>query len=453
MTYTPGIEQRGAARDPQTLADIDKPQGLKSAPRIANPDYPHLGFNPAPGSTDTVRDLYGKLASCAKVLEETHDLVTKLMDGSHWKGDAAVAFREELDGGPLPLNLKNAAHSIRKAARQLDRWEGELDDFQRRAKRLESDAKDAQADLDAAKGRAEKAKDDQSGKGARHNDARHNDARDNPTHVNSAIDEAQAELDKTMSKAKRLAEEHEEKARYRAGKIRDATKKLAPREPGWLDEALDWLDENLADVLSWTAAAIGIAALFVATGGTAAVVLLLVGATLSAEAMAKRLSDPEVRASLWDGVRHGELDADFWSNAVGVAADGLGALPGVGAVAKGAPSLLRGVGEAGEVLTLGQRLAGAGGKTMAAAKEFADVKNPFTDWVVGKAPQLTRTVEVGEKTAPWAGMATASYGLATKMHDSLESDTGEVIGTSVDGAFLGPVDVAETVDLARRVFR
>jgi hypothetical protein len=447
VTYTPGIERQGAP-DPRTVSDLDKPQGLKSAPRIANPDYPHLGFDPVPGSTDTVRDLYGKLANCAKVLEETHDLVTKLMDGSYWKGDAAVAFREELDGGPLPLNLKNAAHSIRKAARQLDRWEGELDDFQRRAKRLESDAKDAQANLDAAKGRAGKAKDDHSGTGTRHNDGR-----DNPTGASTAVDEAQAELDKIINKAEKLAEEHEQQARYRAGKIRDATKKLAPREPGWLDEALDWLDENLADVLSWTAAAIGIAALFVATGGTAAAVLLLVAATLSAAAMAKRLSDPEVRASLWDGVRHGELDADFWSNAVGVAADGLGALPGVGAVAKGTPSLLRGVGEAGEALTLGQRLAGAGGKTMAAAKEFADLKNPFTEWVVGKAPQLTRTVEVGEKAAPWAGLATASYGLATKLNDSLESDAGEAIGTSIDGTFLGPVDVAETVDLARRVFQ
>ncbi|MGW5633887.1 hypothetical protein [Streptomyces sp. NPDC003832] len=69
----------------------------------------------------------------AEVLEDTHGLVTKLLDGSYWKGDAAVAFREQLDDGPLPRNLKNAARSLRKAATQLNRWEGELDDFQKRA--------------------------------------------------------------------------------------------------------------------------------------------------------------------------------------------------------------------------------------------------------------------------------------------------------------------------------
>lgn len=127
---------------------------------MPNPNYPHLGFNPTPGDTNTVRDLGKKLADCAKVLEEAHGLVTKLMDGSYWRGDAAVAFREQLEDGPLPLNLKNAAHSVRKAARQLDRWEGELDDFQRRAKKLEREAKDAQDAVDAAKGHAEKVKND-----------------------------------------------------------------------------------------------------------------------------------------------------------------------------------------------------------------------------------------------------------------------------------------------------
>ncbi|MFF4251486.1 putative T7SS-secreted protein [Streptomyces sp. NPDC001663] len=450
MTYTPGLEHSNGLLDSQARADLNKPQGLKSHPGVSNHDYPNLGFNPAPGNTDTVHDLCVKLANCAKVLEDSHGLVTKLLDGSYWKGDAAVAFREQLDGGPLPINLKNAAHSIRKAARQLGRWESELEEFQRRAKRLEGDAKEAQGVLDTAKGRASKAKSDPDldKKGSRHDEAHKS-----LTHANTAVEEAQAELDRIIGQAKKLAEEHEEKARYRARKISDATEKLAPHEPGFWEEKLDWLADNLPDILSWTAAAIGIAALFVATGGTAAAVLLLVAATMSAGAMATRLSDPAVRASLWDGIRHGECDADFWSNAIGVTADGLGMLPGVGALAKGAPALFRGVGEAGEVLTLGQRVAAAGGKTMTAAKEFAELKNPFTEWVVTKAPGLTKTVEVAEAVAPWAGLATASYGLATTMNDSLENDTAGNVGTSIDGAFLGPIDVSETVDLARRVFQ
>jgi hypothetical protein len=450
VTYTPGLEQSRGLLGPQSRADRDKPQGLKSGPGVPNSDYPHLGFNPVPGSVDTVNELRKKLANCAKVLEETHDLVTKLMDGSSWKGDAAVAFREELDGGSLPLNLKNATHSIRKAARQLERWEVELDDFQRRAKNLERDAKEAQAAVDAAKARSDKVKDEldldkkDSGRG---------DAQKTLTDANEAVDQAQAELDRVIGKAKKLAEEHEEKARHRARKISDATEKLAPHEPGFLDQALDWLDENLADILSWTAALLGVIALFVVTGGTAAAVLLLVAAALSVGAFAKRLSDPAVRASLWDGVRHGEFDADFWSNSVGLVADGLGVLPGLGAATKGAPALVRSVGEAGDVLTIGQRAAAAGGKTMAAAKEFADLQNPFATWVVGKAPRLTPLVKATETAAPWAGLATATYGLSTTLDDSLESDAGGKIGTGVDGYFLGPVDVGETVDLARRFFQ
>ncbi|WP_028804704.1 putative T7SS-secreted protein [Streptomyces sp. 142MFCol3.1] len=449
MTYVPGIEADpyvgSAARK-----NGDLPQGLKASPHIPNPSYPHLGFNPVPGSTGTVRALHKKLTNCAEVLEETHGLVSKLMDGSYWKGDAAVAFREQLDGGPLPLNLKNAAHSIRKAARQLDRWEGELDDFQRRAKRLEDEAKDARSALDSAKGRVSKAENDPDlgRKGARHDDAQKALA-----HANEAVDDAQADLDKIVGKARKLAEEHERTAGYRAVKINDATKKLAPHEPGVFDKTLDWLVDNLPDILSWTAAAIGIVALFVISGGTAAAVLLMVAAALSAGAFALRLSDPTVRASLWDGVSTGELDADFWSNAIGVAADGLGMLPGIGAAAKGAPALLRGVGEAGEALTLGERLAAAGGKTMTAAKEFSELRNPFTEWVVHKAPQVTRTVEVGEMAAPWAGLATATYGLSASLSDTLDSDAVANVGTSVDGVFLGPVDAAETVDLVRRFFQ
>ncbi|MFG2788721.1 putative T7SS-secreted protein [Streptomyces sp. NPDC048419] len=451
MTYTPGLEQPDGLLDSRARADLDKPQGLKSHPGVSHHEYPNLGFNPAPGSTDAVHDLYVKLANCAKVLEDSHSLVTKLLDGSYWKGDAAVAFREQLDGGPLPLNLKNAAHSIRKAARQLDRWEGELDEFQRRAKRLERDAKDAQDVLNAARGRASKAKNspDLDKKGSRHDDA-HKAL----THANTAVEEAQAKLDKIIGQAKKLAEEHEERARYRARKISDATQKLAPHEPGFFDEALDWITDNLPDILSWTAAAIGIVALFVATGGTAAAVLLLSAAVLSAAAVGTRLTmKPEVWASIKDGFTKGELDSDFWSNMIGLTADSLGVLPGIGAVMKGAPAALRGAGAAGEALTLGERLSAAGGKTMEAAKAFTDLNNPFTEWVVVKAPKLAPAVKFAEASAPWAGFSTATYGLSASLVDALDNDTVGNVATSADGMFLGPIDVAETTDLVRRLFQ
>ncbi|WRZ92609.1 hypothetical protein OHB54_28270 [Streptomyces sp. NBC_01007] len=446
MTYQPG--DTGAALDPRSLADRDKPQGLKSAPHVPNPDYPHLGFNPVPGSTETVRGLCKKLTGCAKVLEETRELVTKLMDGSYWKGDAAVAFREQLDGGPLPLNLKNAARSIRKAAGQLGRWEGELDDFQRRAKRLEQEAKEAQAAVDRAKGHATKAGDspDLQGKGAGHDEAQKA-----LTKANTAVDDAEDALRKIRSKARELADEHEHQAQHRADKIRDATKKLAPHEPGWFDSALDWLTENLPDILSTVAAVIGLVALFVVSGGTVAAALLLAAAALSATSLSVRITqDPTVWASLKDGFTKGELDTDFWSNFVTVGGDVLGALPGLGAAGKGAVTALRATGEAGEALAIGQRVARFGSGTMEQAQAISDLDNSLLGFTIrgARAAQITKAVEV---TSASVGVTTAGFGLVMTAVDTDDDGIKDGSVAGIDGLRMG-LDGGALFDIARHVF-
>ncbi|WP_405870287.1 putative T7SS-secreted protein [Streptomyces sp. NBC_00005] len=447
MTYTPGHEQSPYSNSP-AARDGDLPQGLKSSPSIPNPNYPHLGFNPTPGDTESVLDLYKKLSSCAKVLEESHGLVTKLMDGSYWEGDAAVAFREQIDGGPLPLNLKNAAHSIRKAARQLNSWEGELEEFQRRAKKLEQDAKAAQDVVDAAKGHASKAKSspELDGKGSRHDQAQKT-----LSNANTAVEEAQAELDKVIGRAKKLAEEHEEKARYRAGKIRDATKKLAPHEPGWLEEFADWFTENLPDILSFTAGVIGLVALFVATGGVAAAVLLLTAAALSASALVMRLSDSEVLASLKDGFTKGEFDSDFWGNVVSLGGDVLGMIPGVGAVGMGARGAVNALRAGEETVTLGRALTAFGSETMSQAKAISGLGNPALNLVVRGARDAARVGEIVEISSASAGVVTAGYGLVSSAVDELDNDGAKDGGTGIDGA-RSILDGGALVDLARHVF-
>ncbi|MFI0967225.1 hypothetical protein ACH4S8_38440 [Streptomyces sp. NPDC021080] len=410
--------------------------------------YPHLGFDPVPGSTETVSGLRKKLTGCAKVLEETHGLVTRLMDGSYWKGDAAVAFREQLDGGPLPLNLKNAAHSIRRAAGQLGRWEGELDDLQRRAKRLEQDAKGAQAAVDRAKGHATTAGDspDLDGKGAAHEAAQKA-----LTRANTAVDDAEDALRRIRGKARELADEHEHRARHRAGKIRDATKKLTPHEPGWFDSALDWVTENLPDILSTVGAVIGLVALFVVSGGTVAAALLLVASALSATSLSLRITqDPTVWASLKDGFTKGEIDTDFWSNFVTVGGDALGALPGLGAAGKGAVVALRTTGEAGEALAIGQRMARFGGETMEHAKAISELENSLLGFTIrgARAAQITRAVEV---TSASVGVTTAGFGLAMTAADTDDDGIKDGSVASIDGVRLG-LDSGALFDLARHVF-
>ncbi|MEU3334036.1 putative T7SS-secreted protein [Streptomyces sp. NPDC006668] len=447
MTYAPGLEQPSYANSP-AAREGRLPQGLQSSPSISNPDCPHLGFNPTPGDIDTVNDLFKKLSNCAKVLEETHGLVTKLMDGSYWKGDAAVAFREQLEDGPLPLNLKNAANSIRKAARHLSSWEGELEEFQRRAGKLEQEAKDAQAAVDAAKGHAAKAKNnpDLHTKGSEHDKAQKS-----LTHATSAVTEAQAELDKIIGRAKKLAAEHEEKARYRAGKIRDATKKLAPHEPGWLDEFADWFTENLPDILSFTAGVIGLVALFVATGGVAAAVLLLAAAALSATALTMRVSDSEVLASLQDGVAKGEFDSDFWGNVVSLGGDVLGAIPGVGAVGMGARGAFAALRSGEEAVTLGKVVTTFGSEAMSHAKAITGLGNPALDFMVRGARGSARAGEIVEITSASVGVATAGYGLVSSAVDALDNDGVKDSSTGIDGV-RSILDAGALIDLARHVF-
>ncbi|WP_406468521.1 hypothetical protein OH738_14560 [Streptomyces hirsutus] len=451
MTVTQ-IDDTGAALDPKSRADLGKPQGLKSAPRIPYPDYPHLGFNPVPGDTETVRGLHKKLSGCAKVLEDTHELVTKLLDGSYWKGDAAVAFREQLDDGPLPLNLRNAARSIRKAAKQLSCWESELDDFQRRAKRLESDAEEAQTAVDLAKGRATKAES--------HPDLEKKGDGDGAaqralTRAQADVEEAQAELEKVIGKAKRLAEEHERQAKRRATKIREATKKLAPHEPGMFDKALDWLTDNLPDILSFTAGLIVVAALLLSGplgwSLTTVAVLMLTSSAASLTAFALRISDPEVRMSLWDGVRNNELDADFWSNAVSVGADLVGSLPGVGAVGKGGYAGIRAALSSTAGGTLGDRVAVVGAKTMDEARAVADLGNSLVARAVRGTTNPEASAKAVEGTAGVVGIGTAGLGLHNKLVDADDDGVKDGAVAGIDGSRL-LLDSGAIYSLARHLF-
>ncbi|MWA12096.1 PspA/IM30 family protein [Streptomyces sp. BA2] len=403
--------------------------------------YPDLGFNPAPGNCDTVKELHKKLGNCVTVLRDTRKVVTKLMDGSYWEGDSAVAFRETVKDGPLSLNLKNAARSIEKAAKQLERWEVDLDDYQRRAKALDGKAKDAREALKAAKGHADTAGDDPDldKKGAKQDDAKKS-----LKLANGKVEDAQAELDRILARARSLEEEHGKRSEYRATKIREATDKLAPHEPGWLEESWEWVKENLPDILSAVAGVLALAALIFT--GPIALPLLLVGAgLLSAGALATRLSDPEVRASLWDGFTKGEFDSDFFSNLVSVGADTLGMVPGLGAAAKGGIEATQAIRSGGEVLSLGGKMAKYGTAVSDKATEVSNLANPLLQRAFSWSADPQVWADSVGKASGGIGLVTAGYGLFDD-----DERRGEV-GTGVDGTRLG-VDLPGFPVAARYLF-
>ncbi|MGW6025124.1 putative T7SS-secreted protein [Streptomyces sp. NPDC055214] len=403
--------------------------------------YPDLGFNPAPGDCDTVKELRKKLDDCVTVLRDTRKVVTKLMDGSYWEGDAAVAFRETIDSGPLTLNLKNAARSIGKAAKQLERWEGDLEDYQRRAKALDGKAKDAREVLKAAQGHADTAGDDPDldKKGSKQDDAKKS-----LKLANGKVEDAQAELDRILGRARSLEHEHSEKSRHRAEMVRQATEKLAPHEPGWLEKSWEWVTDNLPNILSAVAGALALAAL-IFTGPIALPLLLVGAAVFSGAALGTRLSDPAVRASLADGFTKGEFDADFFGNLVSVGADILGAVPGVGVVAKGAVGLTRAARTGGTALSLGQKMATFGSKASEGARDISNVANPLLERVFRGTSNPAVVVDSIGKGSAGIGLVTAGHGLASD--DEIKGQ----VGTGIDGARLG-IDLPTVPGLLRAAF-
>jgi hypothetical protein len=411
--------------------------------------YPHLGFDPAPGDTHAVRELHRTLTRCGQTLAETRGVITKLMDGATWKGDAAVAFRDRLENGPLPLDLKNAAHSFRKAARQLERWETDLTDFQRRAAHLNARAADAHHALTQARRRADHAADDPDLHTSGH---RRTQAERALHHLTGAATDAQADLDHLLTQAHHLAEEHKAQAARRAKAIRNATFKLAPHEPGAFDDLIEWTKDNLPDVLSTLSALVGLAALVilaVGTGGAALPALFLVGALLSAGAVIGRMADPVVRASLWNGFSKGQVDGEFWGNLVSVLGDGVGALPGAGAVGRGSLLGIKEVVESEEVLTIGQRLAKVGASSWDEVKVVHSAESRTLLGAVVK-PAYTKAADF---SVAGLGVATGGIGLASTECDALDNDGVAATTTGADGLTLIGVDSGEVLGYVRTIFR
>ncbi|MEV5883043.1 putative T7SS-secreted protein [Streptomyces sp. NPDC052020] len=414
----------------------------------ANP-YPHLGFNPAPGSVSVVSDLTAKLRKSAQTIADAHKMIENLRSGSSWEGDAAVAFREQLDGA-LPTNLKNAHTSITKAAAALTDWQQALDGYQDRARTLNGQAKEAKDQIEAAEGREKSASanpdlklagktftDDAALKDAQ---SRLDRATEELNKAREAVNNAKTAYNDVIKRAKELEEDHSTDARGKARVLRDSTDKLAPEEPNWFEKSMDWVGENLTDVLGAVAAIAGLAALFFAV--PVGPVLLLVAAAASAATLISRLSNPVVRASLKDGFTKGEFDADFWNNAVGVVGDTLGVVPGVGAVARGVNGAVRSANAGAEALTLGQKLSSAGGKTWLAAQRIHAAENPLTTWLVKGTANPSAWGKAIDGSVAGAGALTGTYGVAKNLWDDIKHPGAENTATGMDGFRAGSFDGA-----------
>lgn len=425
----------------------------------ANP-YTHLGFNPAPGTVTTVSDLAAKLKKSAETISAAHRMIEKLRGGTSWEGDAAVAFRQELDGA-LPTNLKNAHTSITKAATALSSWQSALSGYQDRAETLDGEAKAAKEKLSTAEGREKAASGHPDlklagqtfteGAELRNAQSRLDRATEALNDARTAVANARSAYDTVIKRAHELQAEHASDARGRAHTIRDATDKLAPEEPGWFDNFVDWFDENITDILGAVAAITGLIAIFcLAPAGP---ILLLIAAAASAGALATRASNPVVWASLKDGFTKREFDSDFWSNAVGLGGDLLGVIPGASAVARGAVGASRAASVGGQVLSLGDRLSSTGSKTLLTADRIRNAPNPLTSWLVKGASDPKVAADIVDGSVSGAGALTATYGVAKNIWEDIKDPTVEDTATGMDGLRAGSFDGAGNVNALIKTVR
>ncbi|EGX54948.1 integral membrane protein [Streptomyces zinciresistens K42] len=433
---------------------------------MAQNPYPNLGWNPVPGQPVEVEKLRTQLVRSATALQTAYQKIDRLLgESSFWEGDAAVGFREALDGD-LPKYMKDAHTSLTQAAGHLGTWHGGLTGRRELAQKYDVQAGENKGDLKSANSRHETAKRDpdlklagqtfQEGAELQAAQTRLNAATARLDDAVSAVNKAQGALDDVLRKARELESTHEAEARALAGRLKDATKDLAPEEPGWLSKALSWIGDNLTNILSVLAAVAGLLALLLT--GPVGIAFLLAAGALSLATLASRLADPKVRASIADGFTKGEFDSDFWENSVGLAGDLLGAVPGVGAAARGMNGAIQSTRFASEAVSVGQFLGRFGDDTVTAAARLmpsATDAGPIGNLIVrgvGGGEGLTKALAYA---SPVAGVGTAGFGLAAAQIDALQP--GKDGATGVDGGraglFDGPGAIAPIQATLRAIMR
>ncbi|MFC4494154.1 putative T7SS-secreted protein [Streptomyces ovatisporus] len=344
----------------------------------ANP-YPNLGWNPVPGIPTEVHSLKTKVDKAAKALRSSYQQIERLLgESSHWEGDAADAFRDELDGD-LPKYMKNAAASLEKAAAQLTKWDGDLTSNRELAKKYDDEAKEAKAAQGTAKTQQDEAgkdpdlklggKEYPSQAEADAATARLRAAEGRLKSASASLEKANKAYESVISKAKELEKEHEREANTVADALDEAEDDLAPKEPGWLSKTLSAIGDGLKaagkfllDHAGTIGAIAGLLALFPTP---LAPVFAGIAVVASAANMAKNLASEDFRDSLTG--KYGGMEAfSAWASMGG---DALGMIPGAGALGKagGEVSMLAGAArEGGDVMSATSKVAAFGRETVSA---------------------------------------------------------------------------------------
>lgn len=387
--------------------------------------YPHLGFNPAPGIPSDVEALESVLAKTTQSMDEAGRLLAEMRDANSgvWVGAAADAFRAHFND-QLVTDLGNAQKSLGEAVGTIQNWYKDLTGFKQLAQSLDQEAAAAREALQNAGQQLSQAQSNpnlnlinelfsdpaalQSAQSAYDQaSAALNDAK-------AAEQQAQDDLNSIIQRARQLSQETESAARNYASQLENATKGLAPHEPGLFSRMLgdiggalrsvgDWVEQHantIHSILSTISAIAGLIALCTPPpiDAVAGAVALVAGAG----ALAMDLVDPKTRDAV-GAILTGHESASNWKAAAGVAMDAISVIPGVGVI-KGAVS--------------GEKAAMVGVRTVGATLDGAE----SIPSIASKIPGLAKLGEgaadafTDAAKASGSGLGNASYLLSEGAH-------------------------------------
>ncbi|MGW8379633.1 putative T7SS-secreted protein [Streptomyces sp. ODS28] len=337
--------------------------------------WPGLQFNPAKGDAFTVRSLAHDVRTVGDELGEALRLLDSIgRSEGVWEGRAADAFGKKV--GELPKLLRQGKDSMHDCARALETWHDRLTGMQKEAGGLERDARRARQRAEHAEAARTSARQahqqaisdmvppEQEQKASRHADDAATDA-----------DRAEDHLQDIIDRAKKLEDRWETLAGEAERAILKASENHPP-DPGVWDRlkdgvkeawraSKDWLVDN-ADLLSAVSsglAAVGLVLSLTGVGAPVGLVLASMGAAGGA------------MAGHWMGRERGN-----GTSMAKIGMDGLGLLPGVGAI--------KGFATAGRGLTLARGAGMAARGEAATAGLSESFTNPLSmkaaHWAAGK---------------------------------------------------------------------
>ncbi|MEV0170945.1 enoyl-CoA hydratase/isomerase family protein [Streptomyces sp. NPDC050803] len=381
------------------------------------PSFPHIGWDPTPGSVEDTRELAKRLGKLASELGTAVGELERIECGA-WKGKTALAFTEYIGQDVTPL-IRKSHESFDKASRALHRWARELQDFQDEADRLEKSAGDKLDDREKAEAKA-------GDKGSKE------------------LGEASSAVNGVIQKVHDLEERYKQAAGHISKEL-DKAADIAPDEPGFWDKlgkgiadawdaTGDWLKEHadlikmIGDVLSNITAVLGMLAIatlpfppLAAIFGTAA----LIGSGLSLAAHGIAMA----------------AGADVSWMTLGL--DALGLMPGIGMFGKGAKVFSQNAAKAGEMAENTAKLLGKGFQTtnlgrsrvlLAFGEASQGLRNGF-----GKAG----LVRIGGFSDNVYEISHATSGLASRMGGLVNAGykEGQWLGTrGINTFFKGNID-------------